>query len=56
MAVPKYNELYEVFLKSLCDGKIYKKQDCLNHIRAALKLTDDEYAETIASLGDALQS
>ena len=49
MAVPKYNELYEVFLKSLCDGKIYKKQDCLNHIRAALKLTDDEYAETIAS-------
>ncbi len=49
MAVPKYNELYEVFLKSLRDGKIHKKQECLDFIRGAMKLTENELAETIAS-------
>ncbi|MBR4744070.1 MAG: restriction endonuclease [Oscillospiraceae bacterium] len=49
MAVPKYNELYEVFLKSLFDGEIHKKQECLDYIRQAMKLTDDELSEAIAS-------
>ena len=49
MSIPKYHELYNIFLASLSDGQVHSMQECYDYIKQRLNLTPDELAETISS-------
>ena len=49
MAIPKYHELYNLFLESLSDGQVHSIQDCRDYIKQRINLTAKELAETIPS-------
>ena len=49
MAVPKYNELYNVVLKFLSDGEVHTMKDCRDFVKHEMQLTDEDISERIPS-------
>lgn len=49
MPIPKYDEMYNVILEALSDGKVHDKHDIKMQIKKAYNLTDEEMAEKIPS-------
>ena len=45
VAVPKYDDFYNVVLKFLADGKFHGVEACKNFVREEMKLTDADIAE-----------
>lgn len=49
MAIPKYNELYDIVLKELSDSKEYRTRDVKSSISNKLNLTEEEKKELLPS-------
>lgn len=49
MAVPKFFEFFEAFLKAVSDGELHSAKDVRNNIAKSMKLTEEDLAETLPS-------
>ena len=49
MAIPKYNELYSLFLFAIQDGVLHSSKDVKKTISQKLQLTTEELAERLPS-------
>ena len=49
MAVPKFFEFFEAFLKAVSDGKLHSAKDVRNNIANSMKLTEEDLAEMLPS-------
>lgn len=49
MAVPKFFEFFEIFLKALSDGNKHKAKDVRDFIASTMNLSDDDRAELLPS-------
>ena len=49
VAVPKYNELYNVVLKFLADGEVHSMKDCRDFVKHEMQLTDEDISERLSS-------
>lgn len=49
MSIPKYNELYEVFLKTLADGEVHALKEIRKEIKSVLGLSEEELMERLPS-------
>ena len=49
MAVPKFFEFFEAFLKAVSDGELHSAKDVRNNIANSMKLTEEDLAEMLPS-------
>ena len=49
MAVPKFFEFFEAFLKAVSDGELHSAKDIRNNIANSMKLTEEDLAEMLPS-------
>lgn len=49
MAVPKFFEFFEAFLKAVSDGELHSAKDVRNNIAKSMKLTEEDLAEMLPS-------
>ena len=49
MAVPKFFEFFEAFLKAVSDGELHSAKDVRNNIANSMKLTEEDVAEMLPS-------
>ncbi len=49
MAVPKFYEFFEIFLKALKDGEIHSAKDVRQYIAEEMKISDEDLAELLPS-------
>lgn len=49
MAVPKFFEFFEAFLKAISDGELHSAKDVRNNIANSMKLTEEDLAEMLPS-------
>ena len=49
MAVPKFFEFFEAFLKAVSDGEFHSAKDVRNNIANSMKLTEEDLAEMLPS-------
>lgn len=49
MAVPKFFEFFEAFLKAVSDGELHSAKDVKNNIANSMKLTEEDLAEMLPS-------
>ena len=49
MAVPKFFEFFEAFLKAVSDGELHSAKDVRNNITNSMKLTEEDLAEMLPS-------
>jgi restriction system protein len=52
MAIPKFNELFNVVLQSLSDGQEWRARDFYDHVIGGLDLSDEERSETLGGGGN----
>ena len=49
MAVPKFFDFFEAFLKAVSDGELHSAKDVRNNIANSMKLTEEDLAEMLPS-------
>ena len=49
MAVPKFFEFFQAFLKAVSDGELHSAKDVRNNIANSMKLTEEDVAEMLPS-------
>ena len=49
MSIPKYNEMYASFLKTLADGKIHTTKEVRQFVAEEMKLTEEDLSEMLPS-------